>query len=36
MARLVCVLIHDEDDKVVYAFLSIVGDGQEDRGERFS
>ena len=36
MSRLVCVLIHDEADKVVYAFLSIVCDGQEESGERFS
>ena len=33
MARLVSVLIHDDADKVVDALLSIVGDGQEERGQ---
>ena len=34
MARLVGVLVHDEADKVMDALLSIVCDGQEERGQR--
>ena len=34
MARPVCVLIHDEADKVVGSLLSIVRDVQEERGQR--
>ena len=34
MARLVGVLIHDEADKVMGAFLAIIRNWQEERGQR--
>ena len=34
MAHLVGVIIHDEADKVMEALLTIIHDGQEERGQR--